>query len=377
VNRGLRTGLAAAGALAATAGAVYGAQRGLVATLRRRRAAPAEPPPPPEETLTVVTPDAATVHVLTVGEGRPVVFLHGFALTAEAWLPQLAAVAGAGHRAIAYDARGHGASSTGFRGFSRELLADDLAAVLEGLDLHDAVVVGHSLGGVTVQVLAERRPELVAERVAALVLVATTSRGLARGNKAVATVGRRVAGAIPRLSGALSHDDLGFWVTSWGLGRDLSPDLVERTRAMLRATAPATLLDGSRALVDFDLDAHLATIAVPTLVVAGRADRVLLPGESRRIADRIPRSRLVVLPRAGHLPHLEQPDAFNAVLLEFLADPGGYVDASDGPRDAEGPAADPGAVDDLARARDAGCEGDALDDPADGRGIDPAGAATA
>jgi pimeloyl-ACP methyl ester carboxylesterase len=337
VNRGVRTSLAAAGAVAAAAGAVYGAQRGLVATLRRRRGGHEPVEVEPEESLSVVTPDAATLHVVTSGDGQPVVFVHGFALTEQAWAPQLAAVAAAGYQAVAYDARGHGESSTGFRGFSRELLADDLAAVLEALDLHDVVLVGHSLGGITVQVLVERHPEVVAARVAALVLVATTSRGLSRGNRALSTVGRRIAGAVPRLSGALAHDDVGFWVTSWGLGRDLSPDLVERTRAMLRATAPATLLEGSLALLDFDLDAALTSIAVPTLVIAGRSDRVLLPGESRRIADRIPRSRLVVLPRAGHLPHLEQPDAFDAVLLEFLADPATFVDATDGPRDDHGP----------------------------------------
>jgi 3-oxoadipate enol-lactonase len=336
VNRGVRTGLAAAGAVAAAAGAVYGAQRGLVATIRRRRGGPEPVEVEPGEALAVVTPDAATLQVVTRGTGRPVVFLHGFALTALAWAPQLAAVTASGHRAVAYDARGHGASSTGFRGFSRELLADDLAAVLTALDLRDVVLVGHSLGGITVQMLVDRHPEAFEERVAALVLVATTSRGLSHGNRALSSVGRRIAGAVPRLSGALAQDDVGFWVTSWGLGRDISPDLVERTRAMLRATAAATLLEGSRALLDFDLDAALGAIAVPTLVIAGRSDRVLLPGESRRIADRIRRARLVVLPRAGHLPQLEQPEVFDAVLLEFLADPAGFVDATEGPRDDHG-----------------------------------------
>jgi pimeloyl-ACP methyl ester carboxylesterase len=165
VNRGVRTGLAAAGAVAAAAGAVYGAQRGLVATLRRRRGGHEAVEVEPEGTLTVVTPDAATLHVVTGGAGQPVVFLHGFALTAQAWAPQLVAVAGAGYHAVAYDARGHGASSTGFRGFSRELLADDLAAVLEALDLHDVVLVGHSLGGVTITETAYQHPERVAHLV--------------------------------------------------------------------------------------------------------------------------------------------------------------------------------------------------------------------
>ena len=98
-------------------------------------------------TGTMTTPDGTTIFYKDWGTGQPVVFSHGWPLNADAWDDQLFFMAAHGYRAIAHDRRGHGRSSQPWEGNDMDHYADDLAALLETLDLHDAILVGHSTGG--------------------------------------------------------------------------------------------------------------------------------------------------------------------------------------------------------------------------------------
>src|SRR5437879_7912921 len=98
-------------------------------------------------TSTITTKDGTTIFYKDWGTGQPVVFSHGWPLTADAWDDQTFFVASNGYRAIAHDRRGHGRSSQPWDGNDMDTYADDLAALLDTLDLHDAVLVGHSTGG--------------------------------------------------------------------------------------------------------------------------------------------------------------------------------------------------------------------------------------
>src|SRR5439155_13458409 len=100
---------------------------------------------PAQATATVETPDGARLFCRAWGAGRPVVFVHGWAVNCDVWQYQMAPLS-AHAWCIAYDKRGHGRSSDPGRGYDYDTLADDLAAVLDQLDLRDVVLVGHSMG---------------------------------------------------------------------------------------------------------------------------------------------------------------------------------------------------------------------------------------
>ena len=125
----------------------------------------------------VPTPDGGSLHVMERGDGRPLMLLHGITLSAEVWAPQLNQLADR-YRVIAVDLRGHGQSTAGRDGYGIPRLATDVATVLEALDLDDAVLVGHSMGGMTVMQFCDDHADVLSRRVAGVVFVATRAHAV-------------------------------------------------------------------------------------------------------------------------------------------------------------------------------------------------------
>jgi pimeloyl-ACP methyl ester carboxylesterase len=256
--------------------------------------------------------------VQTVGSGLPLVLLHAFPLDHGMWLRQ--EPLGESLRLIVPDLRGFGGSTGSVpRGIAD--LADDVAALLDGLHLErPAVICGVSMGGYVAQHVAARHPD----HVAALVLVDTkleadTPEARAARVDLAGKVGRLgqsiLADAmIPRLLAVPRSDADPAVVARHAENRALLQALVERQPVATIQAALAALGDRP------DMTAALARVEVPTLLVVGAEDQITPPACLEAAEAIIPRATLLIVPAAGHLVPLEAPEVFNRALGEFLAE---------------------------------------------------------
>lgn len=313
-------------------------------TLGRRRAARTAGGFAPARDLTpgrvvdVRSRDGFRLHTEVFGppDGRPVVLAHGITCAIRVWAHQIADLA-RDHRVIAYDHRGHGRSGVPPRrsGYSLDHLAADLDAVLEATlqPGERAVLAGHSMGGIAISSWAERHPEQVRRRAAAVALINTTTGDLLRnvdllpvparwGDARVRAAGTvlRTFGGAPRLRAAEGPSRR--FVSAMAVGRDADPVVADFVYELFDETPPGGRGGWARVLVDHLGPTHigLTNLTVPTLVIGSRKDRLLPLVSSRRIADTVPNlARFLELP-GGHCAILEQPDEVNAALRRLLDD---------------------------------------------------------
>lgn len=246
------------------------------------------------------------------GKGPTVLLLHAFPLGLSMWDPQVESLA-ATRRVVRFDARGFGGSQTDdVAPLTMERIADDGAYLLDQLSIARAVVHGCSMGGYAAFAFARRH----ARRLAGLVLQDTragadTPEGRAGRAALAAKVleegsAAAVDALLPKLLGETSHRE--------------RPALVATLRERILAASPRAIANGVHGLAARgDSRAMLPAISVPTLVLVGEEDVLTPPDEAKALAAAIPGARLEVIPRAGHLANLENPDAVNAALRAFPA----------------------------------------------------------
>ena len=167
-----------AGAAAGLAGAAYAIERAVVAGVRRRPDPDAGKALVPafDEAVRYPSHDGGSVYTIGRGKGPPIVFSHGVTLSTRVWVKQFELLPDRGFRCIGFDHRGHGDSECGDSGHSIANLAEDVRTVLERMDLRDAILVGHSMGGIALQAFASRYPDVAAERVRGMVLMSTLAK---------------------------------------------------------------------------------------------------------------------------------------------------------------------------------------------------------
>jgi non-heme chloroperoxidase len=264
--------------------------------------------------------DGGTVYVVDNGNEAdpPIVLSHGVTLSVRTWFYQLEDLPRQGFRTIAFDHRGHGQSVLGDSGHSLENLALDVKTVLEQLDLRDAVLVGHSMGGVAVQEFVTRFPEIAAERLAGMVLLSTLAY-TPLGSRSTRTKDRieKLTKRTPDSQWLWNRPNAGFLAARVGFGRSPKPSHVELTRRMLSECSAQTRLEAPRILIGLDLTAELPNVRVPTLVIGGTADVLTPPHEAKRMARLIPGARLELLAGGGHMLMLEQADELDRLISEF------------------------------------------------------------
>lgn len=241
------------------------------------------------------------------GAGSPVVLLHGLGSSADDWQLQVPAFARR-HQVITLDLRGHGQSR--FEGPLRiEAMADDVAQLLSQLGLRDAHIVGLSMGGCAALALGAGHPE----RVRSLTLVNTFARyrpagipGLVRGlQRAWLLRTRPVA-------------DVAAFVARGLFPKPEQRVFYEAAVASLSQNSKTTYWAAMRAILAFDARAGLASIRLPVLVVMGDRDRTVPRAAGEALARRIPGARIFVLADSGHASPIDQADAFNTAVLQFL-----------------------------------------------------------
>ena len=247
------------------------------------------------------------------GAGRPLVLLHAFPLSSTMWLEQRDAL-GAECRVITPDQRGFGGSALGDDAPSLDAAADDVAELLDRLELQDVVLGGLSMGGYVAMALLRRHPE----RIAALILADTKASAdpdAAKANR------ERIAAAVESdESSTVLVDDvlpalLGSTTTS------SRPLVSGRVRGLVQTAPSAAVAWAQRAMAgrpdSFDT---LRAFDRPALVVVGAEDVLSPPSDAEAMADALPHGRLVVIPEAGHLTAVETPESFNAQVAGFLAE---------------------------------------------------------
>jgi pimeloyl-ACP methyl ester carboxylesterase len=257
--------------------------------------------------LSVTTGDGGRLAVWDVGSGPTVVLPHCWGCSHAIWIPVARRLVESGHRVVLYDQRGHGASSRGTAPLSIEMLADDLAGVLSARDVTGAVLAGHSMGGMTIMSLATHRPEVQAERVHALVLVATAAADMGAG---APLAERAAAGLIssPAVSLAL-RSAAGHRFVRGVFGDDPVRSHVDLTGALFADTVPHVRAGFMLAMSTMNLLEGIGTIGVPTTVMVGSRDRLTAPARAAQLVAAIPGAHLVTLPGRGHMLPLEDPDA--------------------------------------------------------------------
>ena len=274
----------------------------------------------------VTTGDGGRIHLVEAGEGPTIVLIHGIMLGVGVWARQFRDLSGT-HRVMAIDLRGHGQSIGGSGGYSFERLADDLVAVLEHRKVADAVVVGHSMGGMVLQLAAIRRADALGHHVAGLVLLATDAGPAIPGpvGRPVGVLTARVAWRAARFAerrgkGVSPGSDLATWGARVCFGAHPRPADVELVRSISAAVSPRAMAELLGPLLAFDVRVELAKIDLPTLVVVGTRDVVTPTRRAKAMADRIPGARLEVLPGCGHLVMLERPEVLDGLLRGFSAE---------------------------------------------------------
>jgi len=259
--------------------------------------------------------DGTRIRYIDVGRGAPVVLLHGLGASMYAWRRNLAAVAAAGFRVIAFDNRGFGLSDKPSAPYDNAAYARLVIALMDSLLLTDAVLVGHSMGGAIAAQVAIEYPA----RVRGLVLVGSAGLGarepllfrVARwpvlGPAALALRGR---GFTARLLRSTYYDP----------GKVTEAD-VDQYYAPVAQPEYGRALRGVLQQFRFTaLEGRLDRIAAPTLVLWGEEDRWVPMGLGRALAAGITRSAFVTVPRAGHSVQEEAPDEVNHLVIRFLKD---------------------------------------------------------
>ena len=258
-----------------------------------------------------------------IGAGRPVVLIHGWPLSHRMWEPQVPVLTAAGFRAVAYDRRGFGHSGFPAGGYDYDTFAADLNDLLTELDLRDAVLVGFSMGGGEV---ARYLSRYGTERVAGAVLVSSVTPFLGQTDDNPDGVPQHVfqdmlkdmttdrAAFLQSFNKKFFNDGL--------LTHPVSQGQLDYAFAIGVMAQPLATVESAKAFANTDFRNDMTAFTVPTMIVHGDADQTVpIEASGERAAKMVPSARYEVISGAPHGLYQTHTEAFNTLLLDFLAMP--------------------------------------------------------
>jgi pimeloyl-ACP methyl ester carboxylesterase len=256
------------------------------------------------------------VFVQEAGEGKPVIFIHGALLNSDLWLPQLDAFSHQ-FRCIAYDLRGHGRSGpSNLARYSTSVFAEDLFALVDALDIRRPILCGLSMGGMIAQSFTAKYPE----RARGLILCDT---GISTSQHFTDRILNQVIGLVTPIINVLGVSefrrfthfiDQCFGDTSWVAQTERSLNLSKEALDMVQAREVVKIVTAVRKFNSIPLYRP----KIPTLIVNGEHDSLFILRQAKTLQGVYPNSRYRVVPRAGHLSNLDNPEVFNSLMEEFL-----------------------------------------------------------
>jgi len=249
------------------------------------------------------------LHYEERGTGLPVLLIHGFPFDHTLWRAQIDTLSDS-YRIIAPDLRGHGQSPVPAGPYFMDLMAHDLVALLDSLDIDQAVWVGHSMGGYITMAALRDFPQ----RMLGVALVAT--------HPLADTEERR----LQRLASAETAEKTGSAATATSMMAVLFPPQVDRKSEMaqrvfnrMAATSPIGIAGALRGMANrTDALDTLRGVVVPSIAIGGAADQIVKPDVMQQMAAGMPHTRFMPIDSAGHLPMIEKPDEFSQILRRFL-----------------------------------------------------------
>ncbi|MFI6293334.1 alpha/beta fold hydrolase [Nonomuraea sp. NPDC050790] len=287
---------------------------------------------------THTTSDGIDLHVEIDGpEDAPltIVLCHGYCLNLESWHYQRRDLR-EDYRLVLWDQRSHGRSQrAALEDSTIDRLGDDLAEVLERFVPGPCVLVGHSMGGMTVMALADRHPELFGDKIRAVSLIATSAGKLAEltlglpamVSKAVHKIAPGTVSLLGKRGSLVDRtrhagSDIAFLITrfvGFGDSKNVSPTLVDFAESMIRATPTEVFANFYPALMDHDkLSALHVLDPVPTAILVGDKDWLTPPEHGRAMAEALPQASFTEVPDTSHLIQLERPAVVNQALRDLI-----------------------------------------------------------
>lgn len=246
------------------------------------------------------------------GTGLPIVFLHAFPLNRTMWATQERLLS-LQFRIITLDLRGHGESDAPLWRYTLDQSADDVNALLDHLEIQQALLVGLSMGGYILFAFYRK----YAARVKGLILADTKAQGDTEEGKTA----RFQMAQIAYKKGPSAIADVMIPKLLSPATIRTNPDLVQQVRAMIEGNQISGIVGDLMAMAERpDSVPLLGQIICPTQIIVGELDQATPPSDARLMADHIPQARLAIIPNAAHLSNLEQPEAFSQIVSALASE---------------------------------------------------------